>query len=92
MLKTKIHRLDERDHHEHGGGERIENPANGKWVRPKSEPGEVKRDAITGLRERCEKRHDGKDERSDLTSDGQCRRCSATRVGEPQHDERNRQR
>ena len=85
-------KADERDHHQHRGGERIENPADAQRLFAESEPGEIVNGAEAGRLQRRQERQDREYERDDLADDRQCGCAFVAPIRQAQNRERSRER
>ncbi len=92
MLKIKIHRPTNVIITQHGGGERIEDPADPQRVFAEGEPGEIVNGAPAGFLQRRQESNDGEGESGELANDREGGARPAPRIGETQNQERSRQR
>jgi len=83
---------DQRDHHQHRGGDRIEHPTDAKSVLAEGEPGEILNGAELARLQRLRKREDRQCERYDLASDCKSRRTFTSRIRQTQNHQRNGER
>jgi hypothetical protein len=90
--KNKNAQLDQRDHHQHDGRERIEHPADAQRLFAEREPGEIVNDPEPDGLQRWQEREDRQCERNDLAGDCKRRRAFAPRVRETQDYQRSRER
>ena len=78
--EDKNAQADERDHHQHGGRERIEDKAEAQRLFAEREPGEILDGAEAVRLQRRKERHDRDREHNDLTSDCERGRAFAPRI------------